>query len=167
MNYVCSGAPPTTRVVGTAGTPLRPRYHVQQTASCQHCSTVHRVSLVQCLDAERHHGRRPGAAWLHVVVIVVWNGRRRWNVACRRPTAAATASVRWTTSDRAHPELPRRPHLRPDGPAAATRCSVHRTRNQRLRLPLLQHLSTRRTSWGMSYWHCTAFAHYKQMVVVR
>jgi len=55
--------------------------------------------------------------------------------------AAAPAVPRATSSD-ADTELSCRSYLRPDGPTAASRCPLHRTWNQRLCLPVFQHLST-------------------------
>ena len=56
----------------------------------------------------------------------------------------AAPSVPGTTSGAADTELSCRSHLRPRGSTSATRCPVHRTWNQRLRLPVFQHMST---SW--------------------
>jgi len=64
----------------------------------------------------------------------------------------AAPYVLGATSGVVNSELSCRSHLRPDGSTSASRCSVHRTWNQRLRLSVFQYLST---SWPtQGQFHC-------------
>jgi len=68
--------------------------------------------------------------------------RSRRDVTIQKFDTRGPASIRRATAGPADTELSCRSNLRPHGPTAAARCRVHRTWNQRLRMPVFQHLST-------------------------